>query len=187
MSNQKNSYVALLRGINVGGNHIITMSDLKSVFEDMGFTDVSTYIQSGNVLFNYTDSVSETISEKIEKKLFKKYTYAIPVVTLSYKYLHEIVHNSPKQFGSDPALYRYDVIFLKPPLVASEVIKHIRTKAGVDEAYEGKGVLYFSRLIEKAAQSHLPKIITLPMYKHMTIRNWNTTKKLLELIEKNLS
>jgi len=63
-------------------------------------------------------------------------------------------------------------------------MKNVSTKEGVDHAYKGKYVLYFSRLTSKASQSHLAKIIKLPVYQSMTIRNWNTTTKLLALMEK---
>jgi len=62
-------------------------------------------------------------------------------------------------------------------------MKSVTTKEGVDQAFAGKRVLYFSRLISKAAQSHLTRIITMPVYQNMTIRNWNTTIKLLNMME----
>jgi uncharacterized protein (DUF1697 family) len=62
-------------------------------------------------------------------------------------------------------------------------MKNVRVREGVDDAYAGKAVLYFSRLISRASQSYLTKIIALPMYQNMTIRNWNTTTKLLALME----
>ena len=66
-------------------------------------------------------------------------------------------------------------------------MKNVRIKEGVDTAYKGKYVLYFSRLDSKASQSYLTKIIKLPVYQNMTIRNWNTTTKLLALMEKETS
>ncbi len=89
-----------------------------------------------------------------------------------------------KGFGKDLDKYRYDVIFLKEPLTPRDAMKNVSTKEGIDSAYAGESVLYFSRLISKAAQSHLTKISTLPMYQNMTIRNWSTTTKLLALMEK---
>lgn len=63
-------------------------------------------------------------------------------------------------------------------------MKDVGVKEGVDTAHAGKTVLYFSRLISKAAQSHLSRIVGFPVYQFMTIRNWNTTTKLLALMEK---
>ncbi|HVR19008.1 MAG TPA: hypothetical protein VMS65_04915, partial [Polyangiaceae bacterium] len=79
--------------------------------------------------------------------------------------------------------FRYDVIFLKEPLTAALAMKSVRTKEGVDRAFAGKRVLYFSRLVAKATQSQLGKLVGLPVYKSMTIRNWNTTTKLLALMQ----
>jgi uncharacterized protein (DUF1697 family) len=85
--------------------------------------------------------------------------------------------------GSDPDTYRYDVIFLKEPVTAAQAMKSISTKEGVDQAFAGKGVLYFSRLSSKGSQSHLARIIGMPIYQSMSIRNWNITTKLLKMME----
>jgi|SRR5688572_6597105 len=179
-----NQYVALLRGINVGGKNIIKMTALKMCFEELGFKNVGTYIQSGNVLFSAAGSDQAQLTKRIEEALSKTFNYQSRVVVRSHKQMKEIVAKAPKGFGSDPATYRYDVIFLKDPLTAAKAMESVMTKEGVDQAFAGKGVLYFSRLIIKASQSHLTRIITMPVYQSMTIRNWNTTTKLLNLMEK---
>jgi len=177
-------YLALLRGINVGGNNIIKMTNLKACFENMGFTDIGTYIQSGNVLFKSAEKDKRKLTNKIEKALSKNFSYKSRLVVVTHQELRKIVDGAPKGFGKDLDKYRCDVLFLKAPLTAREAMKNVSTKEGVDKAYTGKSVLYFSRLISKATQSHLSKIIALPMYQNMTIRNWNTTTKLLALMEK---
>ena len=177
-------YLALLRGINVGGNNIIKMTDLKACFENKGFADVRTYIQSGNVLFKSTEKDKLKLTHKIEKALSERFSYESRLVIVAYKELKRVVDEAPKGFGKDLDKYRCDVIFLKEPLTARDAMKNVSTKDGVDNAYMGKYVLYFSRLTSKATQSHLTKIIALPMYQNMTIRNWNTTTKLLALMEK---
>ena len=176
-------YVALLRGINVGGNNIIKMNALKACFESLGFKDVRTYIQSGNVLFRAAGSNQASLTKRIETALSKSFNYKSRVVLRSQKQLKAIVAKAPKGFGSDQDTYRYDVLFLKAPLTASKAMKSVSMKEGVDEAYAGKDVLYFSRLISKATQSRLSRIASMPVYQNMTIRNWNTTTKLLNLLE----
>jgi uncharacterized protein (DUF1697 family) len=177
-------YLALLRGINVGGNNIIKMADLKACFENMGFTEVVTYIQSGNVLFKSAEKDKLKLTNKIEKVLSERFNYKSRIVTVTHKELRNIVDGAPKAFGEDLDTYRCDVIFLKEPLTPGEAMKNASTKEDVDKAYKGKYVLYFSRLTSKASQSHLARIIKLPVYQNMTIRNWNTTTKLLALMEK---
>lgn len=97
--------------------------------------------------------------------------------------MRQIVNNAPIGFGSDSDTYRYDVMFLKEPLTASETVLSIKPREGVDQVFGGDGVVYFSRLISRATQSYISKIISLPIYQYMTIRNWNTTTKLLKLMD----
>ena len=177
-----NLYVALLRGINVGGSNLIRMPALKACFEGEGFRDVATYIQSGNVLFTVGRSNHGRLTDQIEKALSNAFSYESRVVLRSFDDMKAIVKKAPKGFGGRPAEYRYDVIFLKAPLTADEAMKSMRARAGVDRVVAGDGVLYCSRLISKAAQSQQNRIVGKPVYQNMTIRNWNTTGKLLELM-----
>jgi uncharacterized protein (DUF1697 family) len=177
------SYVALLRGINVGGKNLIKMAELKVCFEALDFENVSTYIQSGNILFSTNEADQAKLTSLVEESLSKTFHYVSRVVVRSQRQMKEIVARAPKGFGSDPTTYRYDVIFLKEPLTAVNAMKSVTLKEGVDQAFAGKGVLYFSRLDSRATQSRLTRIISLPIYQSMTIRNWNTTTKLLNLME----
>lgn len=178
-----NQYVALLRGINVGGKNLIKMTALKACFETLGFQNVRTYIQSGNVLFNAAEIDQARLADQIEAALSKAFNYNSSVVVRSEKEMKAIVAHAPKDFGSDPTTYRYNVIFLIEPLTSADAMQSVTTKEGVDQAFAGDGVLYFSNLISKATQSHLSRIITKPVYQSMTIRNWNTTTKLLNMME----
>lgn len=181
-SEKEQKYVALLRGINVGGKNIIQMGALRNCFEKMGFTRVTSYIQSGNVVF-CTHTQDTGMTEKIEHTLSKQFKYTSKVVLVSHAQLKATVKKAPKGFGEQPDLYRYDVIFLKHPTLPKDAFKEVKAKPGVDTVLIGKHVLYFSRLISKAPQSHLTKIIGTPVYQQMTIRNWNTTTRLLEIVE----
>jgi len=105
------------------------------------------------------------------------------VVIIPQKTLLHILQEAPKDFGKEPKKYRYDVIFLKNPLTPTRAMKAVVTHDSVDEAYRGKHALYFKRLIAKSAQSKLPKLIQKPEYKLMTIRNWNTSTRLLSMLE----
>jgi uncharacterized protein (DUF1697 family) len=177
-----NAYVALLRGINVGGKNLIGMPALKACFEAQGLRDVATYIQSGNVLFTTDLSDRRRLTRRIEEALSKTFRCRSRVVVRSLGEMKAIVGGAPKGFGSRPAAYRYDVVFLKAPLTAEEAMKGVTAKPGVDRVFAGDGVLYFSRLTSKASQSHLSRIIGTPAYQNMTIRNWNTTSRLFELM-----
>jgi uncharacterized protein (DUF1697 family) len=176
-------YVALLRGINVGGKNLIPMTALAACFEENGFEEVRTYIQSGNVMFSIGTSSQAELTRRIERMLAAAFEYEASVVLRSRAQMQAIVERAPEGFGVDPARYRYDVIFLKAPLTERSAMKSVATKEGVDRAWAGSGVLYFSRLTSRAAQSRLSRIVSMPVYRDMTIRNWNTTTKLLELVE----
>jgi uncharacterized protein (DUF1697 family) len=182
-----NGYVALLRGINVGGKNLIGMPALKACFEGHGFADVATYIQSGNVLFQSPEDNFERLTSDIEKLLSGEFSYESRVVVVSHDQLKAAVESAPKGFGTNPAEYRYDVLFLKAPLTAEEAMKSSSSREGVDEVFPGNGVIYFSRLIARATQSYLSRIVGLPVYQKMTIRNWNTTTKLLALMDARAS
>jgi uncharacterized protein (DUF1697 family) len=175
-------YVALLRGINVGGNNVIKMTDLVGCFEDLGFAEVRSYIQSGNVLFRATARDSDQLTERIEVGLAKRFGYAATVVVRSRKQMTNIVSRAPQGFGSSPKTHRYDVLFLMPPLTGAKALRVLPRKAGVDEVFAGANEIYFSRLIKKATQSQLSRVVAMPIYKSITIRNWNTTTKLLQLM-----
>ena len=175
-------YLVLLRGINVGGNNIIRMADLREHLKDIGFSDVRTYIQSGNIILESSTSANTTISA-VENCLAKQFDYKTPVFLITKQQLQDAVANAPKSFGKEPNKYRYDVMFLRDNLPAKKALEQIETRDGVDKAKAGDGVIYFSRLISKVTRSYMPKVVNLPIYKDMTIRNWNTTNKLLSLIE----
>lgn len=173
-------YVALIRGINVGGNHLIKMAELKDCFEELGLRDVQTYIQSGNVLFTSTAAPAR-LCTRIETAIETAFRCRTSVVIRSAAQMRTIVERAPRGFGTDPRKYRYDVLFLKEPLTAKAALEQVPTQDGVDDVRAGRGVLYFSRLVSKASQSRLSRLVSLPVYKRLTIRNWNTTTQLSTL------
>ncbi len=177
------TYVALLRGINVGGKNLIKMADLSACFESNGFEDVRTYIQSGNVLFRSDVGNVSKLTSDIGEMLSSRFGYTATLVLRSQRQMRAVVENAPSGFGTGPDVYRYDVIFLMPPLTAGQALDKLTLKEGVDVAHAGRGVLYFSRLTERATQSRLSKIVSSPIYPRLTIRNWNTTTKLLALMD----
>lgn len=106
-------YVALLRGINVGGDNIIKMTELKGCFESLGLADVATYIQSENVLFSAAEQPPAELASQIEAALSERFGYDSRIVLRSHTQLRAIIDEAPAGFGSQPDLYRYDVVFLR--------------------------------------------------------------------------
>jgi uncharacterized protein (DUF1697 family) len=176
-------YVALLRGINVGGKNLIRMPALHACFSEHGFDDVTTYIQSGNVVFSAGRASQATLTAEIESMLRTSFAhYDASVVLRSASQMRSVVEEAPPGFGGDPERYRYEVLFLKSPLTATVALRDVPVKEGVDSVAAGRGVLYHRRLTSRATQSRLTRVVAMPMYQNMTIRNWNTTTKLTQLV-----
>ena len=177
------SYVALLRGINVGGNNIIRMADLKTYFEQANCSAVKTYIQSGNVIFDAPKGAkAKALVPMLEEALREATRVSIPVVVLSRKQMQTIVDGAPRGFGKKPEDFRYDVLFVKEPMTATKALPLVPCHPEIDAVTPGKGALYYARRIEGITKSRLSKLAALPLYAHVTIRNWNTTTKLLALM-----
>lgn len=175
-------FVALLRGINVGGKNIIPMKALAEFFVELGFDQVRTYIQSGNVVFDSRKG-PRTLVPALEGALRERFRYQASVVVKSHADLKRVVAQAPAGFGQSPDAERYDVLFLMPALLAKDALSLIPRKEGVDHVFAGPGVLYFSRLIAKASETRLSRITQLPIYQQMTVRNWNTTTALLSMMD----
>lgn len=180
----KTSYVALLRGLNVGGNNVIKMSELKALFGELHFTEVVTCIQSGNVIFNDFEEDKTSISQKIEDALSGRLGHKITIALLTASEMKDVVEKRPEGFGDDGKKYNYDVLFLIAPLKPADAVKELRVRTGVDEIWPGEKVLYISRLTSEITKSYFSKITETSIYRNVTTRNWNTTKKLNELMNR---
>ncbi len=177
------SYVVLVRGINVGGKNKVQMKTLKECLGKMGFSDVTTFIASGNVLLKSNKNTA-FVKAQIEKALpknFKLDSKLLKVLVLTKSQLQAIVDHKPKGFGEQPKKYHCDAIFLID-ITSAKAMAVFNPKEGVDIIWPGKGVIYSQRLSAQRTKSRLSKIMGTPEYKSMTIRNWNTTAKLLEMI-----
>src|SRR4051812_2758524 len=92
------------------------------------------------------------------KRLWHRSSIALPQwLSCPKRSSTRLVMQAPPSFGNNPVAYRYDVVFLRPPVRARDVLPTISLKVGVDEAYEANGVLHFQRLTARATQSHFPK------------------------------
>jgi uncharacterized protein (DUF1697 family) len=180
-----NTYVILMRGINVGGKNKVPMAGLRKCLEELGFSDVSTYIASGNVILK-SGKQAEEIKAQIEKALpeyFKLDDELIKVLVLNRKQFQAVIDNKPEGFGEQPEKYHSDAIFLMG-IDTAEALLAFNPREGVDTIWPGEGVIYSQRLSSQRTKSRLNKIMASQAYKLMTIRNWNTTTKLLEILRK---
>jgi uncharacterized protein (DUF1697 family) len=181
----KETYLALLRGINVGGRNRVPMAALRTLFEDLGFSNVATYIASGNVLLE-TDRRPDEIRAQIERTLpttFNLDAELIKVLILSRDQLEAVVKSKPEDFGEQPAEYHSDAIFLMG-IDSAQAMRVFDPREGVDKVWPGDGVIYSQRLSSLRTKSRLSKIGGTPAYRSMTIRSWQTTTTLLELLRR---
>jgi uncharacterized protein (DUF1697 family) len=176
-------YVALLRGINVGGKNKIPMAELKIALEDLGYESVQTYIQSGNVVFS-AGGTATTVEDEVEAMLpqrFRLDSATIMVLVLDGDRLAKIVDQAPEGFGTEPDTYLYDVAFLKG-VTGDDVLPHVKVRPEVDAVWPYPDAFYYRRLIALRTKTRLQSIASAPMYGRMTIRNWKTTTKLLAMV-----
>ncbi len=124
-------HVALLRGINVGGNNKVPMSDLKNCFQSAGFSNISTYINSGNVIFETSWSISTSLTI-IQSCLREKFSFDIQVVVIEVSRLQKIPDEAPKWWGEDPS-WKHNALFVIPPTTVEEVVTAIgKLKPGIE-------------------------------------------------------
>jgi uncharacterized protein (DUF1697 family) len=175
-------YVALLRAVNVGGRNLIRMADVRACLEDCQFEQVSTYIQSGNVLFDTDEADVVKLTAAIERAFLQAFSMNVPVFLRSHRQMTKIVADVPREWKNDAAL-RCSVAFLRKPLTAKKAVAEMNPKPAVDSVKAGDGVVYMSTVITRLTQSTLPKIVGKPMYRDMTVRNYTTCQKLLALLD----
>ena len=160
------------------------MAKLKTCLEELGFSDVTTYIASGNAIVG-SNKNADQIKKLIEKALpknFKLDSDLLKVLVLTKDQIQAVVTNKPKGFGEESKKYHSDTIFLMG-ITATQAMKVFTPKEGVDKIWKGKGLIYSQRLSALRTKSRLNRIMMAPEYKSMTIRNWNTTTKLVQLME----
>jgi uncharacterized protein (DUF1697 family) len=178
------TYVALLRGINVGGNNMIRMSALKVSFERLGFKDVATYINSGNVLFKTKEADPRKLETKIEKMLAQDHL-ACKVVIRSADEMASLVKKLPKDWTGDKE-WRYNVIFLRHTIDAKSIIADLKPKPDIEKVIYVPGTLLWSARFKDVTRTTMLKLPSHKLFQDMTVRNLNTTKKLHELMQNML-
>ena len=176
-------FVALLRGVNVGGNNMISMRSLKESFEATGFTNVATYINSGNIIFTTKENDARKLEQKIEQVLSHDYQLDSKVVVRSLAEMEKLVKSLPPGFNGD-SKWRYNVIFLRHSIDSEKILADLPIKSDIEEIFYRPGTVLWSAQASEASRSNMVKLSSRKIYQDMTIRNLNTTKKLYELMKK---
>jgi uncharacterized protein (DUF1697 family) len=174
-------YVALLRGINVGGKSLVKMADLKACLEELGFDAVSTYIASGNVLFETGDGDVADLAATIEAAVERRFELPAAVVVLDRKGYGRIVKAIPEPWIGDGSV-RANVAFLRRGSDAAEVVRELQPDAAIEQVKAVDGAILWATRRDALNRSVMRKLIGGPAYKELTVRSLNTTLKLHELL-----
>jgi uncharacterized protein (DUF1697 family) len=175
-------YVALLRGINVGGKHRLPMEDLAGILGDLGATDIETYIQSGNVVFAASRKVATGLAEATTARIAERFGFDAPVVVVSADDFATVVRNNPfVADGADPATLHVAFLADTPPASAVATLDAARS---APDAFVVRGAAIYLHLPNGVARTKLTndwfdrKLVT-----RSTIRNWRTVLELARRLE----
>lgn len=174
-------YIALLRGVNVGGKARVEMATLRRVFEDAGCRDVSTYINSGNVLFTDKRTMQE-LQPALETALEATFGLRIPIVLRSRKSLNALTARIPADWTND-ASAKTDILFINNTVDAQEVLAALGSKPAIESVIAADGALVWHVSRQNASKSSALKLVSSIHYANVTIRNVNTVRKLVELLK----
>jgi uncharacterized protein (DUF1697 family) len=175
------TYIALLRGINVGGNNKVDMKVLKALFESIGYKKVSTYINSGNVIFNSKETKTTTIAAKIERELQKAFGFEMRVVVRDRDNILKVAKTVPKTWENN-AEQKTDVLFLWEEFDSKDTLLLIKQTKGVDTLKYVDGAIIWNVDKRHFNKTGMKNFIGTPLYKHMTARNVNTVRKIAALL-----
>ena len=176
-------YLLLLRGINVGGKNKVSMAELKDLILRLGYENVITYINSGNIIFDTTDNI-DIVNEKISQKL-NYYSFKINKVILTKEEYIEELKNLPSWWNDN--FYRKDVLFYSEDIDFSSIKERINNMPLNEEnVYFGKRAVFWGKFNEKnyLKTAYHKYLIKESFYKDVTIRNGRTFMKIAELLDK---
>lgn len=179
-----NRYIALLRGINVSGKNKIAMPELKAGFIKLGYTAVSTYLNSGNAIFSSDENDRAVLSGTIEAMIKNKFDLNIPVFIISQNELEDILNNAPDWLGDNTAEIYNNLIFLFPSVTYDEFCAKVgNPKAELEKAYHYKNAIFWSfNRKEYQKTNWWSKTAGSNISGKITIRTANTVRKIVELI-----
>jgi uncharacterized protein (DUF1697 family) len=173
-------YVAFLRGINVGGQAIVSMAAIKEALVDLGLSEVRTYINSGNVIFSTRASDTRKLGARIETALEERTGKQIKVLVMDHKALKNLTGAIPGNWVDDKTMRTY-VLLLWKELDDGRILGRLPLTPGVDNVRYVPGAVIWQVDRQDIAKSRMNRIIGTPYYKQITIRSANTMRKLNEL------
>ncbi len=181
--NEKTKYIALLRGVNVGGKNKLLMKELVILLEANGFENVKTYIQSGNVIFDSEQTDQFVLSRKIRQLIVKQYNFAPNVLVLSLEEIEQAVRNNPFEKAQEqPQLLH--LFFLEQVATKPDISKIDEIKLN-SENYLLKGRIFYLHTPEGFGRSKLAIRAEKLLGVLCTARNWRSMNRIIELAKDN--
>ena len=179
-SSKELTWLALLRGVNVGGNNILPMKTLANMFTEIGCADARTYIQSGNVIFRASQQVATGLPEKLSARVSKQFGFAVPVVMRTAEQLGQIIREKPFPDSDDGKLHVY---FLAATPATTDVGGLDPQRSPGDDFLVRNREVYV-RLPNGMARTKLTNAyFDSKLNTNSTARNWRTVLKLFELMQ----
>lgn len=166
----------------MGGNNKVEMKRLKACFEALGFDNVSTYINSGNVIFATKEKDETKLIAKIERAIEKEFGFKVRVVVRDSKNIVKVLKSIPVNWNND-AEQKTDVLFLWQEYASPKSTELIETNSKVDTLKYIDGAIVWNLKKKDYGKSGMHKFIGTEVYKNMTARNINTLRKLAEIIQ----
>jgi len=179
------TWLVLLRGINVGGKRVIPMSDLRDLFADMGFANPVTYIQSGNVVVGSSTTRTAQAASAIERRLTAAFGYDARVVIRDAAQMSRTVRGIPRDWDASDAAMRHNVIFLTEGVRAKGLIDPRSLRPEYESLSTGDGVLYWAAPFSTVNRTAMMRLSSHPSYAEMTVRNLRTTLRLHEIMQEH--
>lgn len=174
-------YVALLRGINVGGKNKVDMKVLKQTFERAGMNDVVTYLNTGNIIFSNDCLSKDELSQVLEKAIHDEFGLQIKVVVRNIDDISRIIKAIPEIWKNDTEM-KSDVLFLWDEIDDESVLMSLDIKPSIETVIYIPGAILWSVDKKNVTKSGMTKIIGSTIYKQVTVRNVNTARKIYELM-----
>jgi len=175
------TYVALLRGVNVGGNNKVEMAKLKSTFEGLGFGNVKTFIASGNVVFRTNGADKAVLAKAIEAAIEKDFGFHVDVLLHDLSTIGTLVKELPDDWVEDKITRCY-VMFLWNEVDNPRVLEQLPHSPDIEDMKYVPGAVVWHIKRMNITKSRVLKIIGTPFYKQLTMRNVNTVRKLYDLM-----
>lgn len=175
-------FVALLRGINVGGNARVPMAELRNHWAAAGLSEIRTYINSGNVIFSDpTGRTADELASFLALRLESDFGFPIAVLVVPAPRFTAIAAAIPDHWANDTH-HKSDVIFLLPALDGPDAVDRFTVKDGIDEVVHVPGAVLWR--VSRANQARTGLLVTIgtSVYRQITIRNVNTVRKLGALL-----